>query len=395
MKLFTKFAAAAIVIIGVIAIFLFNSGPGSVALADVYAKVQQTQAFMYKMSMTMNGSMMEGMPPQNMEMEMTAIISAEHGMKMESTTHLLDQNQTMSQQMYMIPDQKVMIMLMPDQKQYMRMEFTEELLTKTKQQNNDPREMIKRMLEHEYVDLGFSEIDGITVQGFQTTDPAYFGGVLGDAGSVTLWVDAKSWLPVRSEVSFKMGDAMEARGVLSDFQWDVTVEASEFEPVIPEDYQSMGSMKMPEMTEEAALNGLKIYLQYTDAYPEKIDITTLATSFAQLLADTENEATREIRERIEAAAKAAEGDFSKVQEITMEFMAPIQSLGMFYMTLVQEKRDPAYYGDQVTPEDTDKVLLRWKLDNGQYRVVFGDLTVTEMEYDKLKEIEPQPEPVQP
>ncbi|MHC4633543.1 MAG: hypothetical protein ACYS9C_20035 [Planctomycetota bacterium] len=44
----TKLAAAAVILIGVLVLFLFNFGPGSIALADVYAKVQQAQAFKWK-----------------------------------------------------------------------------------------------------------------------------------------------------------------------------------------------------------------------------------------------------------------------------------------------------------------------------------------------------------
>jgi len=75
----------------------------------------------------------------------------------------------------------------------------------------------------------------------------------------------------------------------------------------------------------------------------------------------------------------------------LELMAPIQSLGMFQMKLVQEKKDPAYYGDQVTPENTDAVLMRWKNDEGTYTVIFGDLSTVDMEYEDLVKIEPQVE----
>jgi hypothetical protein len=57
------------------------------------------------------------------------------------------------------------------------------------------------------------------------------------------------------------------------------------------------------------------------------------------------------------------------------------------MMLVQDKKEPAYYGESVTPADTDKVLLRWKtLDNG-YRVIFGDLHADTVTPEKLAELE--------
>ena len=46
---------------------------------------------------------------------------------------------------------------------------------------------------------------------------------------------------------------------------------------------------------------------------------------------------------------------------------------MYYKQLVQQGRQPEYFGETVTPEDADAVLMRWKLENGSMRVVYGDL----------------------
>jgi hypothetical protein len=46
-----------------------------------------------------------------------------------------------------------------------------------------------------------------------------------------------------------------------------------------------------------------------------------------------------------------------------------------------------YYGKTVIPKDADKVLLRWKLDDGQYRVIFGDLIAKTVMAEELAELE--------
>jgi outer membrane lipoprotein-sorting protein len=385
MKSISKFAAAAIIIIGVSALFLFNSSPGSIALADVYAKVQQAQAFMYKMSMTMNGTMAEGMPAQNMESEATAIISTEHGMKMENIIHMhmQDEEKTMTQQMYMNPKQKTMIMVMPDEKKYMRMEFGEDLQERMKKQNNDPREMIKQILNTEYTDLGFSEIDGVKVQGFRSNDPSYSGGMT-DETTMTLWVDINTWLPVRSGFSMKMGDNGQMQGTIYDFQWNIDVTADEFVPVIPDDYKEMANVKMPEMNEESAMEGLRLFADLTGTYPEKIDMMSIMKAMGKMK-DSATEAAIEFKQQM----NAAKTDEEKTQ-VMLQKMVPLQSLSMFYATLMQEKKDPMYYGNQVTPTDADAVLMRWKVEGDTYKVIFGDLTITEMQYDDLVQIEPQP-----
>ena len=188
-----------------------------------------------------------------METHATIVISEEYGMKMEN--HMTvpgseGKTQKMTQLAYLLPEEKAMISIVPEQKMYQRIEFTDDLLERTKKQNNDPREMIKQMMNCEYTELEPTEIDGIQVQGFQTTDPAYTMGVASEV-QATLWVDAETWMPVKSEIWSKIS-GMEMTYVIDQFQWDVPVTADDFTYVIPDDYKEMGSMKMPEMTEDAA-----------------------------------------------------------------------------------------------------------------------------------------------
>ena len=224
-------AAAAIGIIAVSAVFLFPTSPGSLALADVYNKVRQIQAFMYRMSATMAVSMTEGAPPQNMEMKTAVIVSTEYGVKMENTMHILEQDKTASQLMYILPAEKKMIRIVPAEKTYATMEVSDAQLEEMKRKNNDPREVIRQMLDGQYTDLGVSEIDGVKVQGFQ----AQTGD---DAGNLTttLWVDVKTWLPVRLEINVTMDKKMESHVVIDQFQWNVPATAADFEYTIPDDY---------------------------------------------------------------------------------------------------------------------------------------------------------------
>jgi hypothetical protein len=57
------------------------------------------------------------------------------------------------------------------------------------------------------------------------------------------------------------------------------------------------------------------------------------------------------------------------------------------MMLVQEKKGPVYYGESVTPADADKMLLRWKVSDSEYRVIFGDLHAETVTPAKLAELE--------
>jgi outer membrane lipoprotein-sorting protein len=280
----TKLAAAAAIIIAILAgIPFFSTNGSSVALADVLARVEQTGAIMYKMKMTMTGAKMSGMPDGKQEMEGTIVISNEYGMKWEMKITDPNTGKKMTTEMYIIPEQKVMLSLMPAQKKYMRMEFEDDLLNRMKKQNNDPREIIKLLMGCEYTELGRSEIDGIEVEGFKTTDPQYAMGMAEDINT-TLWVDVKTWLPVLLEMDIKMNEQMSMKGVVYDYQWDIPVDAGEFKPVIPDDYTAFPTdgMKMPSMNEETAIEGLKFFAEISGKYPKKIDLMSLSQEFQAL-----------------------------------------------------------------------------------------------------------------
>ena len=55
--------------------------------------------------------------------------------------------------------------------------------------------------------------------------------------------------------------------------------------------------------------------------------------------------------------------------------------------IFQYKPDAAYYGKTVGPSDKDKVLLRWKLDDGRYEVIFGDLHSETVTAERLRGLE--------
>ncbi len=379
----SKIAAAAVIIIGVVIGLAIMGGTDPIALGDVYARVQQVVAYSYRMEMETEGTMMPGMGSQNMEMDVVATISTEHGMKMETKMKMLDTGQTMHQQMYIMPQEKAMVMLMPDQKMYTRMTFDDDLLEKMKKQNNDPREMVKQMLGSEYEELGSSEIDGVSVQGFVTTDATYAAG-MADSLTVTLWVDAETWLPFRAEIEMQVNDDMKIKAVLLDFEWDVEATVDDFVPVIPEDYKTMpgGDIEMPKMDAESAIGGLRLYSELSGKYPENLNLMTLMKEIGEVM-QSDSPAAEELRQRMKESGDGAEAGAAMAREI----MLPIQSAGMFYMTLVQEKKEPVYYGEFVLPGESEKVLLRWKLEEGLYSVIYGDLRVEEVTGERLAELE--------
>jgi outer membrane lipoprotein-sorting protein len=100
---------------------------------------------------------------------------------------------------------------------------------------------VEEILSREHTNLGRKTIDGIVCEGIETRY-----AVLGDASPPAqnhvsrVWVAVETGYPVLCEGE-SLGDDGQLRNktVLDQFQWDVRLDASEFEPTIPEGYEQM------------------------------------------------------------------------------------------------------------------------------------------------------------
>lgn len=388
MKNTIKFSAAAMILIGVSLFFLFTSGPNSIALASVYDRVQQARILFYKMLVTTSGESLAGNNAP-MNMDGSVWISTNLGMKMEM--HFNGQPGSIT---YLLPGQKKMVSVMPAMKKYMEVELNDDLLSKIKQQNQDPREWLKRMVDSRYKSLGRSTLDGIEVEGFETTDPAIAGGVTENV-MVRLWVGAETGYPIRMEMDVDMNEGKtKMHSVIHDFQWNPDVDDAIFTPQIGDDYTPLPKTQMPKMDEPSAIAGLKIYLDITGRYPDSLSMMAISEGIQKAAQDGTMMISKFFdpnqfkgMSREEASKMAQEEAVKK----TMDMMMPIQSISLFYMTLMQDKKDPAYYGKTVMPGDANSILLRWKASDTIYKVIMGDLSVTEMSLEQLKQIEPKPD----
>lgn len=476
----TKLAAAAVILGAcIIGFSLWRMTGSGIALADVLTQVEQTPAYAYQVTMTIKGKGPTGLD-MNQTTEGTVLIAQDYGMKM--TMDVKDPNSGITSRMetYIQFEEKAMILLMPDQKMYNRIEIDDTQIEENRQENYDPRSLLMQILECKYENLGRSIIDGIEVEGFHTTDPNCLNGMTGQ-GDMKIWVDVKTQLPVRLETDMQMG-YMQIFSVDHSFQWDCPVDAAEFKPVIPSDYMILpgGPFKinMPPMDEEGAIAGLKLCADMTGRYPEKLDFMAVAsliskfdekddTAMKQLIeedrkdmdaltqlieeeqalspeerfenaeelfknieelrkakgepnknteelmkkieelrrageerikaSEERSRKTEELMEKIEERRRARQEQIEAMQEQIgsigervkemVDKIMPIQGAVMFYMTLAEERKEPVYYGNVVTPQDTDKVLLRWKIDGNQYRIIYGDLRVETVTPTRLAELE--------
>jgi hypothetical protein len=385
----SKLAAASLMIVAcLIGLFLWRTTGSSIALADVLARVEQVKAFSLKWSMKIN--IEDPNNPYHYEGHGTGLKSQEYGSKNTETGEESDSNGSLRtfQEIYFLPRENVRIHIRPDQKKYVRVELNDMYVKQEQGRGglefqNDRLGYLKKMLKYEYESLGKSTINGIEVAGFRSTDPNMWRKWKPTSQSfqsdVKLWIDVKTLLPVRYEYEHvrqttdNMKDYMYM--VFSDFQWNVSVDASEFIPLpIPDDYVIQDHF--PEVAdEEAAIEGFKQCGELFGNYPERIDLIYLWSESEK----SETIAALRLKDELKELT-GLERDNKK-----MDALKPIRFLNKFYIGLA--KKDSAYYGKTITPKDTDKILLRWKPSDNEYRVIFGDLHAETVTPEKLAELE--------
>jgi len=157
--------------------------------------------------------------------------------------------------------------------------------------------------------------------------------------------------------------------VMDDYQWNVDLDPALFVPDIPSDYTS-SEMSLSEATEGTAINGLRIFAELTDGrYPSNLALLTL------------------MKEITEALTKKYGFNLVVKQDEYTSALVDILQAGTFYVQLAAAEKEAVYYGDSVTAEDVESVLLRWKISDGYYRVIFGDLTTSDVTAEQLAELE--------
>ena len=377
-----RFATVAVLLVaGGGGLLLWNHTSSGIALADVMVQMQRVNAYKYQMSST-RIELQGDQPYEHPEQHSTVLISNDYGIKTTINSPAGYPGNDKMAESYLLAHEKTQLDLFHIDKKYMQVECDDSDRARRLQEFQDPRHMVKQILNCTYSNLGRSTIEGVEVEGFRTTDPDYYAGLVDQLDS-KIWVDVETQLPVRAEVKIKMNEEDEVHIVIRDFQWNIPVEAEEFTPTIPDDYTSLTAtqMKIPAVNEESALKGLRLFVERIGAYPKDLKISTL---MSQDLIDP-NE--------FEPADRSGEGQsvpsqeqMQKAAQKLMETMMPIQGLVGFYTQLVQEHKGPVYYGDSVEPGDSDKVLMHWKHSESEYRIIFGDLNAETVSVESFREL---------
>ena len=374
----TKLAAAAVIIIAVLAgIYAITGRTPAVtccAWAQIADRVEQIKTCTYRLHVTQTGG---PVGQKGQQVEGKVYISSDYGYRMETSLDGIPM-----QQMYMNPGEKAMIIVMPTQKKYMRMVLTDETLAKTKKQMHDPREIINQFMSGpsgQYKELGKDTINGVEVKGIEVNNPPAVQGLYSNFTG-RMWVDVATEYPVRMEIEgeMKLGEQkINMIIVMDDFEWGVELSPDLFKPDIPADFTTMGEMKIPNRDETGAIEGFKLFAEITNGkYPSQMNAMTAVM-----------EAQEGLTKKVNAARDVEPND--QLQQKINELIK-VQGPFLFYQKLIQEGNEPVYYGNKVTAEFGDSVLMRWKVSDKQYRVIFGNLTVKTVSDNELAAFEAMP-----
>jgi len=379
-KSLVKLAVAAVIIVAVlIGLNVFLSG--GVALAEVLDKVRDIKTVFYRTKADIKG--LPGAPAEQITHITTDVkISYDKGIHINSQIQL--PQRIARTETYILFDKRMLYSLIPADKNYIEMTLTDELMEKMDSEGGDPVTLLKAMAGCEHVELGHDTINGIKVWGIEATDPVLgtkLGSVLSsgmfDSIVARLWVDVHTKLPVRltAQGSSQNGEiSMDL--VIDDFQWDAPMEPAELEPDIPEDYELIGQTTW-DVTKGGGdiVEVLEFFAEYADGkYPSSLSTMTVA-----------REITGPLRQKLIPYQPSGE-----LPKEILDTLMKLERVGQMYATLENDGKDPAYYGDKVTAEFPHAVLLRWKIGDDRYRVVFGDLSTRDVTSDELAGLEAVP-----
>jgi hypothetical protein len=228
--------------------------------------------------------------------------------------------------------------------------------------HKNPRYMFERLAEIDHEDLGSRKIDGQKVVGIRVRGRNLIPELM-DEAEFELWADPDTKYPVRLDATGKSADGtMTKRVRFYDFEWNIRTEPQDFRAKIPRTYQVVSNVDI-NIDEQHTIEGLRGYADETGRYPR-----TLA--YEQLTREMWGQLGRRV--------------------LSAEFLPTVHLLRAacgFYGKLVQAERQVIYFGDRVKPGDENRILMRWKLGEDSYRIIFGDLRTDSVSGDALLELE--------
>ena len=317
----TKLAAAAVIVIAVlIGMNQLVGSAGSVAWGEVVRNIEASPGFVYRMKQTYNQQ-----ETGTIELNMMAYGSAQYGFRLDGYN---DEEVTI--QTYATLSDGAMTSVDHPNRTYYRTALADDALAEI--ENMEPKEAVREYLSAEYTKLGRRTIEGVEAEGIEIDrDPSEAkANFQVDSCVIQLWVAVDTGLPILVEVDTVGKDGtLEVHTVQDNFQWNVELDASEFEPDIPEDYTQMeveidadggASFKTTVKYDSKEVVGAKVHKwRFRDKHPERgyrllSEDGQSATSIPESWADSPEHAVR-VQEELDLQKQQGNRELVAVTEI--------------------------------------------------------------------------------
>jgi len=255
-------------------------------------------------------------------------------------------------------------------------------------------------------DLGSRQLGDVRATGFQIAAEKLDMGHMPDMpGTVDVWVDPQTELPVLVEGSMGLGEGLKVRFVIEDFRWNEELDPKLFQTEPPEGYadrtlapSSDGKERPIVVPEDSPEGHAKGMIVGGHASPEEQaeEITRGLKTYAELCGGSYPRVARpSAKDALADMAKAAgilppsSADFRlRKEQVPTALKIKRAKRGFNWLDLFfLQGADAAYYGSSVGPNDKDKVLVRWKLEDGRYEVIYGDLRAETVTAQRLRTLE--------
>lgn len=268
----------------------------------------------------------------------------DHGIYIENYAH-----GELDRKTYVVYDSNELILVYPKTKEYERRPLLSSYRWGT------PRQMALWLLDGNYTELGRKTINDRVYIGIENRrDPGPLTeGV--DKWHEETWFDSETLLPAIMEMSFVIRDSNSSCMILQDqFKYGIEFPADFLDPRIPDNFTP------------TVVGGLRLFSELKGGkYPRHLDRFVIK----QELGDR-----AEVESAIEINSPLSGNYGYDALMRTVEF----------YRIVASKSRDFGYYGDRVTAEDGNRILLYWWNNFGQdYQVIWGDLRVEALTKDQL------------
>ena len=195
--------------------------------------------------------------------------------------------------------------------------------------------------------LGDREVGGQTLSGFK----------IGPDGQIAIWINPETQSPVQIEFATNVKGV--GNVVLKNYECDVEFEKGFFSLELPKGYSSVVEA---ETTEESFLQALRASCEASGGkFPKGLDVESIF---------------KVSTESVEVAIEKRDPSDQPTAEAIEEHLKVFDGFGFLDSLYDNEKADAHYAGANVKLGDKDRPIFWYRpTDSGDYRVIYGDLTV--------------------